>query len=148
MSKVGDELRDFYEDLARSGMTYEQANRMVNIMLDLDYEMVELPKDADNKPINIGDTVFHDGTAFSVTSIMLNDGNVAVRAMCCDGKPGGGFSWYTPDAFTHDKPDSLERIADELEEWSEDNRINGDGEVFRRAGELADRIRKLGGDAE
>ena len=41
------------------------------------------------------------------------------------------------------QPDSLERIVDELEEWSEDNRINGEREVFDRAGKFADRIRKL-----
>lgn len=41
------------------------------------------------------------------------------------------------------QPDSWERIADELEEWKEDNRVNGNGEVFFRAGDLADRIRRL-----
>lgn len=36
-----------------------------------------------------------------------------------------------------------ERIADELEKLSESNRINGNVEVFYRAGDLAARIRRL-----
>ena len=39
--------------------------------------------------------------------------------------------------------DELRRMLDELEEWSESNRINGSGEVFYRAGDLAERVRKL-----
>nr|DAN76720.1 MAG TPA: hypothetical protein [Caudoviricetes sp.] len=46
-------------------------------------------------------------------------------------------------SVTHVKPESWESIADELEEWSEDNRVNGNDEVFFRAGDLAARIRRL-----
>ena len=42
-----------------------------------------------------------------------------------------------------ERSDRLERIADELKDWSEDNRANGSNDVFTRAADLADRIRKL-----
>ena len=127
--KIGDELRA------------NTSTAWLNHMADrIDLEMIELPKDADGKPIHVGDTVsvkFGDGEEETVSSITLTGGTAAVTTACRGIKAG-----FRPSELTHVCPDRWERIADELEEWSEDNRVNGIGEVFSRAGDLADRIRK------
>lgn len=48
-----------------------------------------------------------------------------------------------PDRPTHARPDSLERIADELQEWSEMVNVPDNREIFDHVAEFADRIRKL-----
>lgn len=106
----------------------------------IDREMLEFPKDADGEPIHIGDVVYgNPGVACTVVGLHMTESRWRVDV---DELP----FFYKPGDLTHKEPepdDSLERIADELEEWSEDNRINGNREVFDRAGDLADRIRKL-----
>ena len=106
----------------------------------IDHEMVELPKDADGEPIHIGDVVYGGpGVACKVVGLHMSKSRWRVDV---DELP----FFYEPGNLSHKGPepvDSLECIADELEEWSEDNRINGNREVFDRAGDLADRIRKL-----
>lgn len=126
--KISDEIRkvaDEYDVLP----LYKLADR-------IDAEMVELPKDADGVPIHVEDTVWDciSGIQMAVRRLRLTDR----WAISTD-------TGLMPksSAVTHVRPDSFERIADELEEWREDNRVNGDDEVFDRAGIFADRIRKL-----
>lgn len=57
-------------------------------------------------------------------------------------RDAGGLG-YEAGAAWHERPDSFKSIADELEEWSEDNAVDGNHEVFYRAGDFADRIRRL-----
>lgn len=117
-------------------------NCLMTIADRIDTEMVKLPKDRDGAPIHVGDTVYgEDGMSYKVVSISFGrwPGGVTVNAV-------NGFSKWRdliPGKMTHISPDSWKRIADELEEWSEDNRINGDGEVFDRARQFSERIRKL-----
>lgn len=110
----------------------------------IDEEMVEWPLGADKKPIKPSQTVYK--------AINGDDGEYVVHSLRCS-VPGwvalikrvgtDSSCIVRPDVLTHERPDSWERIADELDEWSEDNRVNGDDEVFRRAGDLAERIRML-----
>lgn len=72
----------------------------------------------------------------SIAALRIEDSGWAIYV------DGGTFRVDALDV-THERPDSWERIADELEELSESNRINGSGEVFFRAGDLAARIRRL-----
>ena len=105
----------------------------------IDAEMMELPRDRDGAPIHVGDTVYMgDGSEAEVTRIGIWMGDGGIHTLVY----GDDFS-LTPGYVTHTYPDSFERIADELEEWSEDNRVNGDRDVFDRAAEFANRIRKL-----
>ena len=114
-------------------------NCLMTIADRIDSEMVELPKDRDGEPIHVGDTVYlDDGRTAKVTRIGIGMDEDSIYTILY----GDDFS-LTPGYVTHERPDSWERIADELEEWSEDNRVNGDDEVFDRAGIFADRIRKL-----
>ena len=131
MSGISDEIRkvaDEYDVLP----LYKLEGR-------IDAEMVELPKDRDGVPIHVGDTVYlEDGRMALVTEISIKRDWVAID--CWDESK---HVTYDPSGITHTRHDSWERIADELEEWSEDNRINGDSEVFDRASIFADRIRKM-----
>lgn len=134
--KISDELREWCDkiDPKREGFwnLRELADR-------IDRELVELPKDADGKPIHVGDTVYGCRSGMKMT--------ISELRMTTNGWSISTSRGYLTDAeVTHAQPDSWERIADELEEWREDNRVNGSDEVFYRAGDLADRIRKLAKD--
>lgn len=134
MSDISDELRDkSYRCLDQHGPTAEWMRELAN---RIDAEMAELPKDADGMPIHVGDTVWGciSGMQMAVHELRLKDRWTI--------STDTGFI-PKASAVTHVSPDSFERIADELEEWSEDNRVNGDDEIFSRAGEIADRIRRL-----
>ena len=144
MSEISDELRKRAKTdyIAKR---YGEDNWLIHLADRIDAEMMELPRDRDGVPINVGDTVYgEDGRAWHVEGISLGwwakwvEGHV-VHAM------GDSGQWrdLMPEWLTHERPDSWERIADELEEWSEDNRVNGDREVFDRARDFSERIRKL-----
>ena len=144
MSKISDEIhRRFgdsheieYVSFGRSG-----CDKMRELADRVDTEMVELPRDRDGVPIHVGDTVWdmRDWEKLSVIDIVMGAHEVRLYVT-----PEETVEWYVnPTDLTHTRPDSWERIANELEGWSESNRINGSGEVFYRAGELADRIRRL-----
>lgn len=111
----------------------------------IDAEMAELPRGRDGRPIRVGDTVYgEDGRAWHVRGVTIGEKSIAhpehvIRAT----SDAEQLRYLKPEWLTHERPDSLGRIADELEEWSEDNRVNGDSEVFSRAREIADRIRRL-----
>ena len=139
MSEIGRELRDkSYRCLDQHGPTAEWMRELAN---RIDAEMAELPRAADG-PIHLGDTVFtkdDPGTSWGVRYIELSrdrEPSIGIES-------GGVNTYRPPSCLTHECPDSWSCIADELDEWSEDNRVNGDDDVFRRAREIADRIRRL-----
>lgn len=126
MSKISDELRkvaDEYDVLPLYGL----ADR-------IDTEMVVLPKDADGVPIHAGDTVWGciSGMQMAVHELRLTDR----WTISTD-------TGFIPKAseVTHVRPDSFERIADELEAWCD--RTDVDGDACGKPRELARRIRKL-----
>jgi hypothetical protein len=107
-------------------------------------EMVELPRGKDGSPIKPGQTVYK--------AVNGDDGEYVIHSLRYSApgwvvliKRGGADASciVRPDVLTHERPDSWERIAQELDELCEDNRINGDSEVFDRAAEFSDRIRRL-----
>ena len=138
MSKISDEIREWCE--LCGGIIDSVDKAELDALADrIDSEMVELPKDRDGVPIHVGDTVYlEDGRTAKVTRIGIGIYEDGIYALVS----GYNFS-VSPEYVSHTRPDSWERIANELEELSESNRINGSGEVFYRAGELAARIRRL-----
>ncbi|MGO5267337.1 hypothetical protein ACTQ1D_01460 [Parafannyhessea umbonata] len=150
MSGIGDEIREF---VRRSYADEHMDPRELIALADrADTEMVELPKDADGREVPLDTKELYDANGKKV--------NITSFAFRCDAY-GCWSDWkaFSPDARREDgmfyvdglyltPPDNLERIADELEGWSESNRINGSGEVFYRAGDLAERIRKLAKEGE
>lgn len=140
MAKIGDEIRDFvqrsYED------EYMDPKELLAIADRIDTEMMELPRDRDGVPIHVGDTVYlDDGRKGEVTRIGIGMDDDSIYTIVY----GDDFS-LTPGYVTHERPDSLERIANELEGLSVDS---GDNYyVSTHCSKLADRIRKLAKEGE
>ena len=103
----------------------------------IDAEMIELPKDADGVPIHVGDTVYlDDGRKAKVARIQLSEREHSIGFTVC-----GDFFALWPEDLTHERPDSLERIAEELEAWCNSVDVNGD--TCEKPRDLVERIRKL-----
>lgn len=131
--KISDELREFIDERDLYPRYIAELRRIAK---RIDAEMVELPKDADGVPIHVGDTVYGCRSGMEMT--------ISELRMTANGWSISTSSGYLTDAaVTHTRHDGLERIAAELEEWSEDNRANWSSDVSDRAAEFAYRIRKL-----
>lgn len=135
--KISNELRKKAKRIRDSRVsTFRNPSEYECLADRIDRELVELPKDADGVPIHVGDTVYGCRSGMKMT---ISDLRMTTKGWLISTSRG-----YLTDAeVTHTRPDSWECIADELEELSESNRINGSGEVFYRASDLAARIRKL-----
>lgn len=113
--KISDEIRRW----CKSGYDIDD---LCAIADRIDSEMVELPKDADGVPIHVRDTVFvkfGDGEEETVSSITLTGGTAAVTTACRGIKAG-----FRPEELTHERPDSLNRIIDDIETFGNEAGIN------------------------
>lgn len=141
MRKISDELRA----AANLPRGFDGYNAIREIADRVDAEMVELPRDADGVPINVGDTVYTtDGSKGYVERICIMANTTHVKCAFSDGR----IIEFQPTELTHIRPDSLERIADELDDWlicasNSHNfcQITDDSENALR--DISDRIRKL-----
>lgn len=128
-SSISDELRrvaDEYDVLPLYGLSDR-----------VDNEMIELPKDADGVPIHVGDKVYlDDGREAKVTRIGIGMDEDSIYTILY-----GDDFLLTPGYVSHERPDSWERIADELDEMV-DAADSADDRCEKLA-DLADRIRKL-----
>ena len=133
--KISDEIRAWCNLPQAYGIPCDELRKLAD---RIDSEMVELPLDMDGVPIHIGDTAYlYNGFKSKVKSIEFNQGEqTVIFTVGCNG-------FYPPSAFTHTRPDSLERIADDIEDFCVDCEIKGDHEAFDRAMDFAYRIRKL-----
>lgn len=154
MSKISNELRSCIDkayNYCVNGSAFDEmyklADRMYKLADRIDSEMVELPKGKDGVPIHVGDTVWDtsSGIEYEVAYINLYPHGTDVKAK-------SSYNCYAfvvkPKNLTHTKPDSLERIADELESaW-----IVGDCDFVtvskNQLREFSDRIRKIAKDDE
>ena len=103
--------------------------------IDEHYQL--LPKDRDGVPIHVGDTVYlDDGRKAKVARIQLSEREHSIGFTVC-----GDFFALWPEDLTHTRPDSWERIADELEEWCDGADVDGD--ACGKPRDLAKRIREL-----
>ena len=143
--KISDEIRGVVNIVNYCGLKgQEWGDKFTSVADRIDREMVELPRDRDGVPIHVGDTVYLDnGSKADVESIQFNQDENSVVFIV----RGRGFF---PTSLTHKRPDSLGRIADELDEWrvaaSEDCRIKAIDEDIVR--DLAERSRKLAKEGE
>lgn len=129
--KISDELREFADAEVLSAIEISDLKRMAK---RIDREMVELPKDADGVPIHVGDTIYDSaGNDVIVTSFSVH----------CEGfdifVDGNSSHDHTPSHYTHERPDSWERIAYDIETVVP---IDDEGDERLRH-EFADRIRRL-----
>lgn len=133
---ISDEIRTWCDDVDYDSEEIRTTKDLRALADRIDAEMVELPKDADGVPIHVDDLVYlEDGRSAKVICIDIEPNRKHIVCLSC--------GWYLPSDLAHEFPDSFERIADELEEWSEDNRVNWTSDVSDRAAEFAHRIRKL-----
>lgn len=136
--KISDEIRAWCD----GGDTVKDLRALAD---RIDDEMVELPKDKDGVPIHAGDVVCgDDGKAWRVHEIVLlavteSVRKFSVKAVCDDGAKRG----LRPEWLSHERPDSLESIADELEGLSVDSMVGDIDLLSSCALDLAKRIRRL-----
>lgn len=125
--KISDEIRRW----CKAGYDIDELRALAD---RIDSEMVELPKDADGVPIHVGDNVYlESGRKATVNRIELSHGEQSIHFSVC-----GNFFSLAPENLAHTRPDSWERIADDIDESK--------GTVFISENTLdgwADRIRRL-----
>ena len=127
--KISEELRERAQTLMDGNASYTTPAYFNALADRIDAEMVELPRDVDGKPIHVGDTVYVDCNCFEfkVDRIEFHDNLVSIGLAA-----PGVHAQKEPSILTHERPDSLELIADEIEEADVDGCID-----------WADRIRRL-----
>lgn len=134
MAKISDEIREW----VRRALADEHMDlRELDALADrIDAEMAELPRDRDGVPIHVDDTVF-----------FLSSGlQMKVLSMSFDGQwhlTTNRAHIHGTSLVTHERPDSWERIADELDERA--GSLTKDGYMWQEDAihDFADRIRKL-----
>lgn len=130
MQSISDEIREFVQ---RSYADEHMDPRELLALADrIDAEMVELPMDKDGKPIHVGDMLRGcDAVLVDVFTTVVElrfNGRWEIETT---------FGCITePRLFVHDSPDSLERIADELDDFKL-------GRSLEDLRSIAERIRKL-----
>lgn len=135
MSEIGDELRKVADEWDVTPL-YALADRT-------DAEMAELPRGKDGRPIRVGETVYgEDGRAWHVRGVTIGEKSIAhpehvIRAT----SDAEQLRYLKPEWLTHERPDSWERIAQELEAWCD--RVDVDRDACGEPRELARRIRRL-----
>ena len=136
MSKISDELRKFIDD---DGLFPNQIDELRCIADRIDAEMLELPRDRDGVPIHVGDTAWfvgRDDVELKVDHITFFKDKTRVVAMSDE-----HAVYSNPADFIHGRPDSWERIADELDEMVDASDSSDDR--CEKLADFADRIRKL-----
>lgn len=129
MSEISDELRKMAHEAADGwdAMT-------LSILADrIDAEMAELPRGKDGRPIHVEDTLYDsDGTQWTVTHIYYYSPDDGPDVVAQHGNAEINFEPPDYHGMTHERPDSWERIANEIEESDVDG-----------CTDWADRIRRL-----
>lgn len=145
MSEISDMLRDSADDMERNpGVDQHLGPEFLRgLACRIDKTMVEWPLGADKKRIKPGQTVY--------LSPLGNTGDGFVRGISFDTdgptvcvEREGALMAMMPEWLTHERPDSWSRIAQELEDMSENFRMT-DKESFSALLDFADRIRRLAG---
>ena len=118
-------------------------NCLVKLADRIDAEMAELPRGKDGRPIRAGETVYgEDGRAWHVRGVTIGEKSIAhpehvIRAT----SDAEQLRYLKPEWLTHERPDSWERIAQELDAWCD--RVDVDRDACGEPRELARRIRRL-----
>lgn len=140
--KITYEIREFCNlCLSKDGFNKDDFDKLRGLADRIDNETVELPKDADGKAIHMGDTLYISGSDEEIhVNALRFDGLWEIRTV---------FGYVMPSLYVHKRPDSWERIADEIEDaegWCDQSGSYGTGISSVAESTLqgwADRIRKL-----
>ena len=148
--KISDELRNWFSiDHCGSGLlvSNSECDRLLALADRIDSEMVEIPKDADGREVPLDTKELYDanGKRVPITSFTFSCGTNGCwsdwKAFSPDASSDGGMFYV--DGMYLTMPDSLERIADELDEQA--GSLTKDGYTWQEDAihDFADRIRKL-----
>lgn len=136
--KVSDELREFAYLHFSGSKNVGPCDALMGIADRIDAEMVELPKSADGKVWTGREVCFWTGAAegdcHKFHCLAYTDGRWCVEDCRY-------WQRYPAESVWYERPDSWERIADELEAWCDDVDVDGDACDVPRA--IAGRIRTL-----
>ena len=127
MSEISDKLRKVADEW--------DVTPLYKLAAHMDAEMLCRPKAADGDFLYVGEKVRLDDEDEDEVYTVKDIRTVVVVT---------NKLWsesFRPEDLVHTKPDSLERIADELVEWCD--RTDVDGDACGEPRELARRIRKL-----
>lgn len=138
--RISDRIRDWCDEADVDGDACYELRELAD---RIDSEMVELPRDRDGVIIRPYDTVWDaNGEKREVLYVSLEvPGRTGIVFSMRPGKPGTGgrLVALNPSEVTHTAPDSLGRIAEELDVMVESADFADDAQLA----DLADRIRKL-----
>lgn len=138
MTKISDSLREWTR---RARADEHMSLRELDAIADrIDKELVELPLSADGKIWTGREVCFWAearGGAWALHSLRSLDLIDGSRWYVRD---TGGLG-YEAGAAWHERPDTFERIADELEAWCD--RVDVDGDACEKPRDIVERIRKL-----
>lgn len=108
MSRISDELREWAAAQCNAITLYKLADR-------IDAETVELPRGKDGRPIHVDDTLYDsDGTQWTVMHIYYYSPDDGPDVVAQHGNAEINFEPPDYHGMTHERPDSLERIADDM----------------------------------
>ena len=138
--KISDELRKRAQTLMDGNASYTTPAYFNALADRIDAEMVELPKDKGGEPINFVDEVCLNGKNGHVTRIDYRIDNERHVIFWSGGECIVCMETELAE-LTHERPDSFERIADELDEMVDSADSADDG--CEKLADLADRIRRL-----
>ena len=142
MAKISDEIRDYGRRLVSNASPFNCTFGDIRAYQDeladrIDAEMVELPKSADGKIWTGREVCFwtdtDSGAYHRLYALVRRDGRWYVEDTC-------GIR-YPAESVWYERPDSFERIADELDEL-----VDAAGQaddMCEMLANFADRIRKL-----
>lgn len=144
MSEIVDMLRLSADDMERNpGVAQRFSPQFLRgLACRIDAEMAELPRGKDGRPIKPGQTVYKavngDDGEYVIHSLRYSVPGWVVLI-----KRGGADASciVRPDVLTNERPDSWERIADELDAWCD--KVDVDRDACGDPRELARRIRRL-----
>lgn len=141
MSEIGDMLRESADDMERNpGVDQHFSPQLLRRLADrIDDAMVEWPLGADKKRIKPSQTVYDlRGCEWEVTGIVFP--TIPGIELVTLEHDGTDMTLFSCD-LTHERPDSLGRIADELDAWCD--KVDVDRDACGEPRELARRIRRL-----
>lgn len=151
MSEIVDMLRLSADDMERNpGVAQRFSPQLLRrLACRIDNTMAELPRDRDGKPIRVGETVYgEDGRTWNVRGVTIGEitwtsrySRYVIRVT----NDTNEWRQFKPEWLTHERPDSWERIAQELERYANDScgEDEIDGATASTLIDFAERIRRL-----
>lgn len=136
--KISDEIRKWCNVSESNRVNCDELRELAN---RIDNDTVELPRDADNEVIHVGDTLYDrvSGQKIHVEALRF-DSQWEIRTV---------LGYVVPRWHVHKRLDSFERIADDIEaaeDWCDREGEYGTGITSVKESTLrewAERIRKL-----